>query len=103
MAFRPNPNFQRQIEAQAQFRNGLRDAAEPARAAAERFARAKGAPWLRRKGARGLIVVDVRASGVRIINTDHGGHWQEFGSRNNPPHAPLRRGVRAAGFKLTAK
>lgn len=99
--FRPNPRLAEQLRAQPKFQAAMRAVAEPARAAAEQFARAAGGPWMKRKSAKGLIVVDITADGARITNTDHGGHLAEYGSRNNPPHAPLRRGVRAAGLKLT--
>lgn len=99
--FRPNPRLEQQLRVQPKYRAAMRAVAEPARTAAEGFAQAAGAPWMKRKGAKGLIVVDLTEDGARITNTDHGGHLQEYGSRNNQPHAPLRRGVRAAGMKLT--
>lgn len=36
----------------------------------------------------------------RVGNTDFFFHLTEFGSANNPPYAPLRRGVLAAGLRL---
>jgi hypothetical protein len=36
----------------------------------------------------------------RVGNNDFAAHWVEWGSANNPPWAPLRRGVRAAGLRL---
>lgn len=99
--FRRNPTFEAQIEHTPEYLASLAAAAEAARAAAERFATQAGAPWMRRKGARSTVVIDKSPIGVRIVNTDHGGHLMEFGGRNNPPHAPLRRGVRAAGLHLT--
>jgi hypothetical protein len=38
---------------------------------------------------------------VRLESTDPFAHIIEFGSVNNPPYAPLRRGVRAAGLRLS--
>lgn len=35
-----------------------------------------------------------------LVNTDAGGHLDEWGSVNNPAWAPLRNGVRRAGFDL---
>ncbi len=46
------------------------------------------------------IEVEEDSEGVRIVNTDHGWHIAEYGSVNNPPHAPLRRGLRDAGMRL---
>jgi len=37
---------------------------------------------------------------ARVINTDPFFHLVEWGSVNNPPYAPLRRGVTAAGLRL---
>lgn len=42
----------------------------------------------------------VKARGTRVVAEDFGWHWVEFGSSNNPPYAPLRRGIRAAGLRL---
>lgn len=36
----------------------------------------------------------------RVNATDWKSHWIEWGSRNNAVHAPLRRGVRAAGLEF---
>lgn len=99
--FVPNPNLAAAIEAQPEFRAALRETVEPARVEADRIARAAGAPWMPRRGAPDLIVVSDTPDGVRLTNTDHAAHLQEFGSRNNEPHAPLRRGARAAGLKVT--
>lgn len=49
---------------------------------------------------RGSVVVEADARGVRVVNTDHGAHIDEFGSVNSPAYAPLRRGARRAGFRL---
>lgn len=99
--FVPNPKLAEQIKAQPEYAAAMRRLAAPAASAAEAFARTAGAPWMARRGAKDLIVVDVTEDGARITNTDHAAHLQEFGSRNNAPHAPLRRGARAAGLKLT--
>lgn len=37
---------------------------------------------------------------IFVVNTDYGGHLDEYGSVNNPPYAPLRTAVRAAGLRL---
>ena len=50
---------------------------------------------------RNAIVVEKQAPDVFIVNTDLGGHLDEWGSKNNPSYAPLRNGVRNAGFDLT--
>lgn len=42
----------------------------------------------------------LRRRGARVMATDPFGHLVEWGSANNPPYAPLRRGVLAAGLRL---
>lgn len=51
-----------------------------------------------RKSAQ--LVVDTSGQDVRLVNTDHGGHLDEFGSAKSRPYAPLRTAVRAAGLRL---
>lgn len=99
--FRPNPHLAEQLRVQPQFQVAMRVIAEPVRATAEAFSRAAGGPWMPRKGAKGPAVLDLTEDGARITLTGHGDHLMEYGSRNNPPHAPLRRSVRTVGLKLT--
>lgn len=49
---------------------------------------------------KGSVVVEADATGIRVVNTDHGAHIDEYGSVNSPPYASLRRGTRRAGFRL---
>lgn len=96
-----NPSFARDMSRHPLFLARLRAVTEAeVRPVVESLASQVGAPWMRRKGARATIVVEQSIEGVRVVNTDHAGHLMEFGSANNPPHAPLRRGVRAAGLRL---
>lgn len=95
--FRINPSLESQLAGQAEFAEAVAEAAEPAREHAERFA---GRPWMPRKGARRSIELLVEDGQVLLANTDHGGHLKEYGGRSNAPHAPLRRGVQAAGLRL---
>lgn len=98
--FKSNQRLAEELSRQPEYREGLKRAAEPARQQADLMARAARAPWMRRRGARRVVDIYEDADEVGIVNTDHAGHLQEFGSRNNPPHAPLRRGARAAGLRL---
>ncbi len=100
MTFVPRPGFEDDIRAGDDYRAGMLAIAQQAAQTVETFARQARAPWMPRTGARAVIVAEPTRTGARIVNTDHAGHLQEWGSRNNPPHAPLRRGVRAAGLKL---
>lgn len=80
----------------------LLEAAGAVRDLAEQFAKDAHAPWMPPKGSSGqTIVIKVEHGEVRVINIDYAGHLIEWGSKNNPAHAPLRRAVRAAGLKLT--
>lgn len=49
--------------------------------------------------ARSFVVVDEDGE-IRVGNTDPFFHLTEWGSVNNPPYAPLRRAVTAAGLRL---
>lgn len=71
-------------------------------AAAERVKRAAtmAAPKGKTGGYARRFTVEVDGNDVAVGNTDFAAHLVEFGSANNPPYAPLRRGVRAAGLRL---
>lgn len=97
---RVSTTIARDLAATPGVRAALVQSAEPARARADLLARQARAPWMRRKSARFTVVIESDQQGVRLVNTDYGGHLMEFGSANNPPHAPLRRGARAAGLRL---
>lgn len=47
--------------------------------------------------------VGITPTGVtgRVLTTDPFAHLIEFGSVNNPPYAPLRRGVESTGLTVT--
>ncbi|MBA3583709.1 MAG: hypothetical protein H0W36_04130 [Gemmatimonadetes bacterium] len=100
--FRPNPGWQDRLREQPEYADGLAKVAELARERADQFATGAQAPWMRRKGAAATVIVQRSGSTVRLVNTDYGGHLMEWGGRNNPPHAPLRRGIQAAGLRLSA-
>lgn len=95
--FRKNPLFEEEIQAELGYRAGLRAVAEVARARAEALG-----PRIMGRGSQ-AFQVQSDLDGVRVVNTDHGGHLAEWGSVNNAPYAPLRRGVRAAGMRLEEK
>lgn len=97
--FRPNPRFGAEVRKQPAYRATLVEAAGAVRDQAAQLADAVQAPWMRRAGAD-TIEVDATGEDVAVVNRDFGGHLMEFGGRNNPPHAPLRRGVQAAGLRL---
>lgn len=49
------------------------------------------------------FVTEADEDGVRVVNSDHGGHLAEWGSAKNAPIAPLRRAISAAGLRLDEK
>lgn len=49
---------------------------------------------------RNGIKVVIRGKKVYVSATDWKSHWMEWGSINNSPSAPVRRGVRAVGLPL---
>lgn len=99
MAFKPNLALARELRRLPEHRKGLAVATEPARQQVAQLAQVAGAPWMR-SGRGDQIKIEVTDDGVFLVNLDHAGHLQEWGSKNNPPVAPLRRGVRAAGLRL---
>lgn len=100
--FKPNRNFGPELLRQREFRRALREQAEVVAEHAETFADQAGAPWMPRSGSgtNRTMVVDDDGETVRVVNTDHAGHLMEWGGEHNPAHAPLRRGVQAAGLRL---
>lgn len=101
MKFRPNHRLAADLKRDPDFTDGLRDVAESAREHADQIARAAGAPWMPKGGNQQAVVIETDEDGVHLVLTGHGAHLVEFGSQNNPPHAPLRRGVSAAGLGLS--
>lgn len=51
-------------------------------------------------GYASSIDVVQRGTDVYVRTNDFAGHMVEWGSANNPPYAPIRRAVRAAGLRL---
>jgi hypothetical protein len=97
--FRRNPFFEAQMKRDPRYRAELRTLVETRVApSVRRIADQVGAPWMPSGGQ--AITVEQDGDTVQIANTDHGWAIVEFGSRNNPAHAPLRRGARAAGLRL---
>jgi hypothetical protein len=101
--FRPNPRLAAQLRAQPDYQRAVAEAAEPARRQVDQLARQAQAPWMPKTGSGtgDAAVIEQGPDGVRLVLAGHDAHLVEFGSANNPPHAPLRRGVRAAGLDLT--
>lgn len=92
--FRKNPGFNQELSSEAGYKEALAVAAKPAEAAAKSFAPVRTGAY------RDSIHVVIDSKGVRLDASDFKAHWVEWGSANNSPSAPLRRGVRAAGLKF---
>lgn len=93
-----NPDLDKELEAEPEHKEAVREAAEKIAGYASAFAGRAGAPWMSRQA--GTIEVEETETETMVVNRDHAGHLVEWGSIHNPPHAPLRRGVKAAGFKF---
>lgn len=77
-------------------RDTLRGSAEAVKAAAIQGTPGGGT------GATGRSYEVTEVDGkILVINTDPFFHLTEWGSVNNPPYAPLRRGVQTAGLRLS--
>lgn len=96
--FRLNPHLARDLAKQDAQRRMLEATANEVADHANTLARQAQEPWMKRQAQ--TIVVQQDESVTAVINTDYAAHLVEFGSKNNPAHAPLRRAVRAAGLHL---
>ena len=93
----PNRNLERELAASVGVRVELETAAD-------RIVRAaKSAAPTNSGGYRDTIKTGADGGTVYVYTDDIAGHLIEWGSVNNPPYAPLRRGVRAAGFRYEDK
>lgn len=95
--YAPNPGFSKEILGERDFMDGLKGEAQTAANLAEQFA---GNPWMPRAGVPNQISVVESGGNVYVSNADHAAHLKEFGSKNNAPIAPLRRGAQAAGLRF---
>lgn len=92
--FKPNPRFREEMAKDPHYRPGLREHGEHVKTAVQTVA-----PHTHGDYAESIEVVEDNGE-VFVNSTDPFAHLIEFGSVNNPPYAPLRRGVRAAGLSL---
>lgn len=100
--FKPNRAFKAEVRRYPGLHRAVGKAARSIAREAEALSDAIHEPWMPRQGSgtSKTFVVDEGGETVRVVNTEHGGHLAEFGSTNNPAHAPLRRAVRATGHRL---
>lgn len=92
--FRPRKTFERELRGQPEFKTRMRATttllAIVIKAAAPRGTGAKAGGFKRR----------VRPRGYRVVLGDEFWHLVEYGSANNPPYAPVRRGTRELGLRF---
>ena len=99
MAFIPNPLFEQEMEQAPESIEALTAAAEGVRDEASRLM-PRGSDDRRGRTAD-KFYVDSSGETVFVSNADRSFyHLSEFGSANNPPYAPLRPAVRAAGLRF---
>ena len=94
MKFKPNRNFERQMQESPGMRAELVRNAEKAKRAAIASVNRDSGDYQQR------FEIVATGDGVVLANTDFAAHIIEWGSVENPPQAPIRRGVRAAGMRL---
>lgn len=95
MVFIPNRKFADELAKDPSFKAGLARSGDAVAKKAEPLN-----PRIRPVRGRG-ISVEESDDGVRVVNRDYGGVIAEYGSVKSPPYAPLRRGARAAGLRVT--
>jgi len=89
--FERERGYEDKIRRQPEFIGGMR-----ARTTAVAVAVRQAAP-----DKTGYYKRHVRPDGTKVRATDTFWHLLEFGSVNNPPYAPLRRGVIASGLRFS--
>jgi hypothetical protein len=99
VSYEPDLAFEAEMRLDPQFRIAMLEQATIAKGYGNAFARQFHAPWMPRRGHQ-VIEVQQDGSHTYLVNTDWAGVFEEFGGSRNPPHATLRRAVRAAGLEL---
>lgn len=90
--FRPNPKFAEELKHDPEFR---RFAMSKAQDAADKGAQHVPPGFM----VRGRKPTAEQASdGATLVLEGPGWHLIEFGTAGSPPHAPLRKGIEAAGM-----
>jgi hypothetical protein len=92
--FIPNPSFVKDLADDSEFKEGLKQAAEPAKTIAEQVA-----PVLTGAYRDAFVIVEEEGE-IRFGNTDWKAHFIEWGTEEQPPQAVLRRSASAAGLRI---
>ncbi len=88
--FVPNPRATEDLQGDAEYQDAMARIARTVAAEVE-----DAAPHV-----TGYYEGHIEADGATVVASDPFWHLVEFGSINNPPYAPLRRGVVAAGLRF---
>jgi hypothetical protein len=92
--FIPDPDFIKEMTSDAEFKQGLKDATEPAKTIAEQIA-----PVLTGAYRDAFVIVEEEGE-IRFGNTDWKAHFIEWGTEEQPPQAILRRSASSAGLRI---
>ncbi len=93
-AYVPNPAAAEQLKRQGEYREGLGKISKNLAASIELASPVETGAF--QDSIKTFDAGDHRG----VMSDDPFAHLVEFGSVNNPPYAPFRRGVRAAGLRL---
>lgn len=93
-AFIPNRDLQQELERTPEYQGVLGQVANAAKGRAVAIA-----PDVTGAYKRSVTVV-TEQNRVFLATTDPFGHLVEYGSRNNPAYAPLRRAVQSIGLRV---
>jgi hypothetical protein len=94
--FIPNPRFLTDLQTERPYKEAMRGAVQQA---ADEANKVQNFIMPARGGKAWIQPAEIDGE-MHLVNFNHGGHIDEWGSKNNPPYAPLRTGVRRAGFDL---
>lgn len=93
--FKPNSRADEELRREPAIRAKLSEVAGELRD----LVGARAKPIMPRRG-REIAEVVHEDGKVYVALTAHGAHFDEFGSRNNPPYAPMRRSIDSLGLRL---
>jgi hypothetical protein len=92
--FKANENFEKELIEEGDYLSGLASLLTGAIGVVRAMSPVASGKF------RDSIEVEIVDDEVRLGSGDPVAHIVEWGSVNNPPYAPIRRGVRAVGLRL---
>lgn len=94
--FEPNPDFLPELRSEPEYRELIEEKTEALLEGAIAAAPVHTGTYV--GGLESEINDGPEGPVGRVNATDWASHWVEWGSQNNPPYAPLRKGAAAAGL-----